>query len=397
MIVVFYGLGITSWQDGLAETRGKERFVVCPACQQDSTSATVCSHCGASLANSGVGSTRGDPFPTEPENRRPGVLKSFFLAIAISAAWILVFYLAYFRTVRWSHGVFNAETSGYLIGSLLTPILIAAVIVWAIDRGRKAKLSSARKNLLTAALALGVSLVSITGSLRESRGSEDVSLKQKMGHLMKQAAGKEAAAPDTNWYDGPSREFFRDILNFNQEYTGAMQSAKGSSATKLYTPESYATRAGMEATVTQLHAMLDVDKKYESTEPLIQKLEARISATSASEADKEAFMNGVRNSFGKSLAPRNETMRIEEEWLQSSIDLYGYTLSHSGDYWVRGKKLVFRAGVSPDEFQGLQAKAIALRKDAVESKHKLDAARQAAMSQTGITPADIDSPTSKQK
>ena len=371
--------------------------MICPVCQLDSSSTTVCAKCGASLVLPSAGVSTQDPVSSQPKNSGLRVLKLVLLAGAISAAWILVFYLAYFRTVRWSHGVFNAETSGYLIGCLLTPILIAAVIVWAIERGRKAKLSSVRKNLLAAALALGISLVSIAGSLRASRGSDDASLKQQMGHLMKQAAGKEAAPPDTNWYDGPSREFFRDILNFNQEYTGAMQSAKGTSATKLYTPESYATRVGMQETVSQLHAMLDVDKKYESMEPLIQKLEARISATSASEADKEAFLNGVRSSFGKSLAPRNETMRIEEEWLQSSIDLYEYTLSHSGDYSVRGKKLIFRAGVSPDGFQSLQAKAIALRKDAVESKHKLDAARQAAMSQTGITPADIDSPTSKEK
>jgi hypothetical protein len=323
-------------------------------------------------------------------------LKLMLLTGAISAAWILVFYLAYFRTVRWSHGVFNAESSGYLIGSLLTPALIAAVIVWAIDRGRKEKLSSARKNLVAAVLALGISLASIVGSLRASRGSDDASLKQQMGHLMKQAAGKEAATPDNNWYDGPSREFFRDILNFNQEYARAMQSAKGSSSAKLYTPESYATRAGMEATVTQLHAMLDVDKKYESMEPVIKKLEAMVNATSASQSEKEAFLNGLRGSFSKSLAPRNETMRIEEEWLQSSIDLYEYTLSHLGDYSVRDKKLIFRAGVSPDEFQGMQARAIALRKDAVESKHKLDAARQAAMSQTGLTPADLSAP-SKEK
>jgi hypothetical protein len=316
---------------------------------------------------------------------------------AISAAWILVFYLAYFRTVRWSHGVFNAESSGYLIGSLLTPALIAAVIVWAIDRGRKEKLSSVRKNLLAAVLALGISLASLVGSLRASRGSDDAALKQQMGHLMKQAAGKEAATPDAQWYDGPSREFFRDILNFNQEYTGAMQSAKGTSTAKLYTPESYATRAGMQTTVTQLHAMLDVDKKYESMEPVLQKLEVRVNATSASQAEKEAFLNGLRGSFSKSLAPRNETMRTEEEWLKSSIDLYEYTLSHSGDYSVRGKKLIFRAGVSPAEFQSLQAKAIALRKDAVDSKHKLDAARQAAMSQSGITPADISVPDSKEK
>jgi hypothetical protein len=58
---------------------------------------------------------------------------------------------------------------------------------------------------------------------------------------------------------------------------------------------------------------------------------------------------------------------------------------------------MFRAGVSPVEFQDRQARAIALRKAAIEAKHKLDVARQDAMSQTGITPADIASPMPKEK
>jgi len=367
--------------------------VVCPACQRDSTTAAVCSYCGAPLVNPASGTSTGDPFSTEPENRGLRVLKILLLIGAVSATWILVCYLAYVRTARWSRGVLNGESTGYFVGSVFTPLLIAMAIVWLIQRGQKKTMSTARRNLLTALLALGVSLVAFAGSLQKAPAFDESKAKLQMGHLMKQAAGNEPATPDGEWYEGPSREFFRDILNFNQQYTGAMQSAKGASMAKLYTPESYATRAGMQTTVTQLRAMLDVDRKYESMEPLIKKLEVRVYATRASQAEKEAFLNGLRGSFSKSLAPRNETMRVEEEWLQSSIDLYVYTLAHSADYSVRGKKLVFRAGVSPVEFQSLQSKAIEQHKVAVDAKHKLDAARQTAMSQTGLTPADLSAPS----
>lgn len=370
--------------------------MVCPACQQDSTTAAVCSHCGAPLVNPASGTSTGDPFSIEPENRGLRVLKILLLIGAVSVAWILVCYLAYVRTARWSGGVLTGESTGYFVGSVFTPLLIAMAIVWLIQRAQKKKMSTARKNLLTALLALGMSLLAFAGSLQEAPPFDESKTKLQMGHLMKQAAGKEAATPDGEWYEGPSREFFRDILNFNQEYTAAMQSAKGASMTKLYTPESYATRAGMQTTVTQLRAMLGVDRKYESMEPLIKKLEVRVYATPASQAEKEAFLNGLRGSFSKSLAPRNEVMRLEEEWLQSSIDLYEYTLSHSADYSVRGKKLIFRTGVSPAEFERLQSKAIEQRKAAVDAKHKFDAARQAAMSQTGLTPADL-SALSKEK
>ena len=214
---------------------------------------------------------------------------------------------------------------------------------------------------------------------------------------MKQAAGKEAPTPDSEWYEGPTRVFFHDILTFNQEYTAAIQALGTSSMGKLYTPESYATRADMQTTISHLRALLDVDKKYESLDPVVKKLEVNINATSASEFEKQELLKGFRSNFNKTSAPRGETFRAEEEWLQSSIDLYEFTLAHSGDFRIQDKKLIFHETGSRDQFQALQSKAIALRKATVDAKHKLDAARQDAMSQSGITPADISSPAPKDK
>ena len=95
---------------------------------------------------------------------------------------------------------------------------------------------------------------------------------------MKQAAGREAATANSEWYEGPVRDFFRDILNANQEYSAAIHSLDRSSVGKLYTPESYATRSDMQSTVSQLHALLDVDKKYESFDEIIKKLEVNMPA-----------------------------------------------------------------------------------------------------------------------
>jgi len=298
--------------------------------------------------------------------------------------------------MRWSGGVRNAESRGYFLGTVLAPLLIAAFIVWLINRGRKVKLTSAQKQLLAALLALGMTLLSSAGSLQRPSGFDASSAKRRMGHLLKEAAGKETATSDSEWYEGPTREFFRDILKFNQEYAGVIQSVDRSSMAKLYAPESYATRAGMRTTASQLHALLDVDKKYESLDPLIKSLEAGVAATTASETQKAEFLKGFRGSFNKSLGPRNETFRAEEEWLQSSIDLYEYTLSHFADYTVRGKKLMFRSEVPRVKFQDLQTRAIALHKTATNAKQKLDAATGHAASEIGISPADISSPASKE-
>ena len=370
--------------------------MLCPACQQDSSSRTICSRCGASLLDADAGTPTGDPFTFKSRHPALHRLKALSLAAAAGVAWILVFYLAYFRTARWSGGVLNAESSGYFFGSLAGPILVAAFVVWLIQRSNKDRMSAVHRHRLVAFLALGISLISSAGSLRRATGFPESWAKQRMGHLLKQAAGKEAGSSDLEWYEGPSREFFGDILKSNQEYTAAIQSLDRSSMNKLYTPESYATGASIKTTVSQLHALLDVDKKYESLDQLVKKLEWNISRTEASKVEKDEFLKGFRGSSSKALAPRSETFRAEEEWLQSSIDLYEFTLSHFRDYAVRDKKLIFRGDASRVQFQDLQARSIALRKAVVEAKHKLDAARQDAMSQTGITPADISSPASKE-
>ena len=126
-------------------------------------------------------------------------------------------------------------------------------------------------------------------------------------------------------------------------------------------------------------------------------MEVNISATSASEFAKEEFLKGFRSSTSKSLAPRRETFRTEEEWMQSSIDLYEFTLAHFGDYKVQGKKLMFHGNGLFGQFQDLQSKSITFRKTAIESKHKFDAGRQDALSQAGVTPADISAPPPKDK
>jgi hypothetical protein len=371
--------------------------VLCPACQQECSSETVCPRCGVSLLNAGAQAKPGDTFTATANDSATDRLKSIFVIGAAAAAWVLVVFLAYVRTKKWSGGAFNAESFGYFIGSGLTPVLVVAFVVWLVDRSRKDKMSAAHKQLWMASLALGISLVSFAGSLRLATGFDKSAANKQAGHLMKQAAGKEAVTADSEWYDGPTRQFFRDILAFNQEYTSAVHAIDQSSLPKLYTPESYGTRAGMQNTITVLHALVGVDKKYESLEPVLKKMEANIYASSASDYEKEEFLKGFRGSTDKSLAPRRETFRAEEEWMQSSIELYEFTLAHFGDYKVQGKKLMFRVNGSREQFQGLQSKSIALHKTAIESKHKFDAVRQDALSQSGVTPADLSSPGSKEK
>jgi hypothetical protein len=303
-------------------------------------------------------------------------------------------FLAYARALGYSGGVWNAHTAGFFIGSLLTPVLISAFIVWAVNRFREVKMTASHKHTLTASCALGLTLVSFAGNPARPR-SADTTQKQ-VGHLLKQAAGKEAISTDSEWYSGPARDFFRDILNYNQEYTTAVSSAI-SALPKLYTPESYSTKTGVQATVTQLQNLLDIDKEYESLEPLFKRLETNIVAAAPTKSESDEFLQGFHNTQDKAMAPRNETFRAEEEWLQSSIDLYQFAVAHFSDYKVRAKKLIFAHDDIREQFQTLQSKSLALHKTAMEAKKVLDASRQKSLVQTGITPEDLSPTPPKQQ
>jgi hypothetical protein len=339
----------------------------------------------------------GDPFTAEPKISAVQRWRAPLLIGTITVAWMLMAYLSYVRTVRWSGGLHNAESIGYFTGGLLTPFLIAAFLVWLAKRVQKDKMSPAMKQGITAYLALGIAVLAFVGSLQQAPRFDETAAKKQMGHLLKQAAGKEAPTADSEWYASPARQFFSDILAFNQEYADAIRSLDQSAMAKLYTPGSYTTRARIQTMISQLQGTLDLDRKYESLDPVLKKMEAHVSAASASEYEKEEFIKGVRSSASKTLAPRQETFRTAEEWLESSIVLYNFALAHIGDYTIKNKKLIFHATGLRDQFLDLQSKSIALRKTAIEAKHKLETARQDTLSQAGLTPSDISSPEPKAK
>jgi hypothetical protein len=367
--------------------------VVCPVCQQESGSAGVCAKCGATLVP-GQASSTGDPFGSTKPTSASDNIKPALAGVAVVMAWTGVVLLSVLRARRWSGGEMTAEAMGYAVGSLLTPILISAFIVWAMNRLREVKMTASRKHALMASFALGVTLVSFAGEAARPRNTDTT--QKQIGHLLKQAAGKEAISENSEWYSGPARDFFRDILSYNQEYTAAINSAT-SSLPKLYTPESYATKTGVQATVTQLQTLLDVDKKYESLEPIFKRLETNIVAAAPTKSASDEFLQGFHNTQNKALGPRNETFRAEEEWLQSSIDLYQFAVAHFSDYKVRSKKLIFTHDDVREQFQTLQSKSLALHKTAMEAKKVLDASRQKSLAQTGVTPEDLSPTPSKQQ
>jgi hypothetical protein len=360
--------------------------MICQSCNQESLPGSFCSACGTPISRP-AGTFSGDPFPqslpTSAAERAKSALRVPFTLVL----WAAIAIMGYVKTLRWCGGNFNPEASGYLVGTILTPTLVALLVVWLIDRGRREKGPEEHRYVVVACLAFLISFLSLLGSLKES-GPSNASIQDQTRHLVMQATGKEAEV-NTNWYDEPAREFYRDIVAFNQEYLQAVRSVDRTPVGNLYKPESYATKGAMQNTLGCLQALQEIDKRYESMETPVKKFDERINASGGSDRQKQDFLKGVHSSFEKKIVPRGETFRVEEEWLQSSIDLYQFTLDHFSDYSVRKHKLIFRSGASLEEFNKLQSKSIALHKATREAKSKLESTRQDDLSRVGLTTDDV--------
>jgi len=194
----------------------------CPACKQDSASTTVCDKCCALLASAGSPTSIGDPFSIKPQISDESSAGRILLAATSVVGWLLVTIIGYARTLRWSGGILNARSSGYFVGSVLTPIALSALVIWMVNFFRDNKLAGAKRNAVTASLAVFLSIMAMIGGAGRSGPLSDADLHAKMGHLAKQAAGKEASTGEGQWYDGPVREFYRELLETNQEYSHAL-------------------------------------------------------------------------------------------------------------------------------------------------------------------------------
>jgi len=368
--------------------------MICPSCQRE-IEAAPCPHCADAATVIPGQVAQGDAFPARGGPQPLSPAKKLWFSILATILFLMVFAIAIARTNAWGGAERSAERAGYLIGSCITPLLIGYLLARLVNKIKVSKMGNTEIALCTAGIAVLLSLLAVAGNADLTKTTHRADPKAEMAHLMRQAAGQEAVTPDSEWWEGPTRECLRDILNENKEYTAAIRSLQDPSLPKLYAVDSYASRSEMQRHIVHLQSLLEVDKKYDSVDPIVKKFEANISLTSASDREKKEFIEGFHKTFDPRQTPRIETFRTEETWLQSGIDLYDFTTAHFADYQIRDNKLYFHVETSRVAFQDLQSKSIALHKTALEAKQKLDAAHADALSNTGMSPADISSTPSK--
>jgi len=359
--------------------------MICPNCAREIVPQPACPHCQWAIPNPPDSAPKGDAFQPAKRQSFLSPLKTPLLVVCTLLTWALVLGINYLRAIRWA-GVMNARSSGYMIGGCLMPLLIGWLVIFLVDKTRQKKSSTAMKVFRISCVALFISLLAFGGGSHESRNGD---AKRQMGNLIKAAAGKQLQTANVHWWDGPSRDFFHDIMVMNQQYTAEVAQLDQSAITHLYSPGSYSSRKGMEKIVAQLQSSLAVEEKHSSLDPLLKAVTDRVRAADAPETEKEEFLKGLKESATRSFAPRDETLRAEKNWFEASIDLYQFTIAHSSEYSVRGGKLYFRNAPAQAGFTSRQSKAISLHDEFLKAKHFAEVAQKNALGGLGVSPSDF--------
>jgi len=360
----------------------------CTACGSEIDPQGKCPRCLQFAGAASPSVPQGDAFFPPKIEKSPGNWQSPVLTVIAFFCFGVVFFLNYLKALHWA-GVMNPEAAGYMIGGVMVSSVIGLVVMYLLGRKRTRKNHFGAKALLSAAIALAVTVFSFAGEMTRFRFSPDSDAKHKAGTLLKEAAGKLPASANVNWYDGPTRDFFHDILEMNQRYVAEAAAADNSAIKDLYSSKSYAGQVHMQKVVTQLRTALAIDEKYASLGPIIKKMEDRIAAANASESAKQEFLRGWHESFQKSLRPRNDVIEKEEAWMKCTIELYEFAIAHTGDYSIRDNKLYFRNNTARESFTAQQTKAVALRKEFLKAKSAMEDSRKSKLDQLGVSTSDL--------
>jgi len=298
--------------------------------------------------------------------------------------WVVVIGIAFLQAKLMGQGKPVRDTQGFFVGALIFPAFVAVVVTAIISLARKSKLSPAQKHFWAGAIALIVSFMAFAGASQQRHRFRHTDPKKEMARLLAEASGKSPVSSNSDWWDGLMRDFFRSIIERNKRYTQEIREFDNSALKHLYSPESYSTRAGMQKTIDQLQATLQLDQKYGTVRPLIEDMERRLRTVDASEGDKESFLEGVKSSSEVFLGSQDKLLDLEKKWVDASVVLYQFTIEYRADYAIEAKKLVFKNDAARLEFVAKQNEAIAQRRAFLDEKSGLDRMRNNMMTEIGL-------------
>jgi hypothetical protein len=219
----------------------------------------------------------------------------------------------------------SAETTGYWIGTLLFPFLIAYAIAGA----------KRRRNWVTFSywfLTLGIILPIATNQKSLISLSHSDLVKELIGAkpLEENLPASEKAMANA------SRSLFADITAFrksNDEQLEALAPDLG----QLYTAESFSSKAAMQRSLNAVDKELSLHRETSMMmEQMPKAVMAHLDQTDLSDSQKKDYLKGFMDKFSGSdfLSARQQSLAVEADWVDSAHDLYGFAIQHASQIVV---------------------------------------------------------------
>ena len=156
---------------------------------------------------------------------------------------------------------------------------------------------------------------------------------------------------------GPAAaRFWSEMRSFNEQYVSEV-SKTDSDAPQLLSLASFRDAATMEKELMRLQGRLEINAKYRSLNPVLDKMKGYLDTVDASPEDKTKVLDGFNSAAQKFVTQRNVVVDLERQWLLTSTEVYGFALKHKSEYAFQDNNLVFRSNQILEAFNNKLLKA----------------------------------------
>jgi hypothetical protein len=263
------------------------------------------------------------------------------------------------------------ELIGYGVGTLAIPAIIAAVIC--------------RKDQTRFPKVLFYSFFicyALTSASRSRVTAPPEGMDKHIGGILREVMSSTPAnATNTQPYDAPIRETFRQMLAAKKSYETATANID---VTGVYQPESFSSNAAMQKWLDDARVLNAADQNMlRAWESMPELLQTQINASSMSSSDKQSVMRGFEGSFHAGvLLPR---LKASAEWSASLSDLYGFALDNSSHIHVKGEQITISDNTVRDQFNKKEEASQALLQKVQDFNRAFKAQQEQTAKRFGLT------------
>jgi hypothetical protein len=217
--------------------------------------------------------------------------------------------------------------------------------------------------------------------------------KAAVGRLAHEAvSGQPAAAGSGQQSEMQNliRDYFRQVRDLNVNYKQQIADLNLSQFPKLYSVESFASADAMRQSQSEVTSIWKVDSDQEDNlRGLREQMRSQVEATSWSDSQKKAFLDGFDTGAGKVIALRDPMVAAEKEWVEAVNDLYQYGLDNASGIEVQNGRVQINDSDIRDSFNQKMHAAQDKYRTMQIMKQSYDQQIAQMMSQTGLNQEDV--------